>query len=780
MRESRGSRRSLRGWRCGVTVALLAALAATAAPASADDIIGGPAPDPMTTNVPYVAWRGEQVKVVKCDEGLGGAVAAEPFVEEWSNSRDPRVEESTVRFFTSSTGRPCVAFDITSLEDGLARIKLVATNEAGDPVLKHQFLVIWLSLETPSIREVAATDQTGGPAGSAASVGDPLGDGKFTAGSRNGRVQVEVEGSFPHPFAPSGRFTLPDDWATLARALAADATNPNGNAAGRWDIHDDRGSATDRHVAGFCTPPSPSAVDDVDNCQGGGDAGPFSNRFGQGVSAFGPFDPARPATLLSNGALDAGDAPMPAARVDVSIQPNTGAAGDISGAGALAKVDKTVVYSRNGNGTSNPHNLYAPYYKQWLPATSSPLPEASGIDGPAQGNNFPGFLTGGGLYDNWDIAAELRTAPVVPTSCNRFVDFTGDDAPGGDVPRTQPYGAQSVAVYTDEHGEAQVAYRPYAGGFYFDSLPVLRNNNRGCDLQDVDTLGTADIRAIAQYPYQPVSDTPKTSGTLRKTVGNLFNKALSYWPKGPGAENANARIVVVHANDIDGTPFAGERVCFNVGEEADGARAFTGTVVNGNTRFTVGGGPAELVQGADICRTLDANGNAAIEVMNSDPQVINVIAEFIDEGLLRSIDVDFRTGGTTGGTPPPTPNAVGAPVSQGTVAPAAAAGTAAPTVVQITQTASPARASELRASAPTTAAAKKKVARRVSAARVVRLKGGTRVLMVRVASTRSTERIKIRMKGRRTLTKRVRTNRLVRVAGVKVPRGVKVKVTLVR
>ena len=43
-----------------------------------------------------------------------------------------------------------------------------------------------------------------------------------------------------------------------------------------------------------------------------------------------------------------------------------------------------------------------------------------------------------------------------------------------------------------------------------------------------------------------------------------------------------------------------------------------------------------------MCRLTDVNGNAAVEVLNSDPEVINVIADYDPEGLLRSIDVDFR------------------------------------------------------------------------------------------------------------------------------------------
>lgn len=759
MQDSARSEAPRRRRRLAVVLGLLTALAV---PATA----GATTPDPVTTNIPYVAWRGEQVRVVKCDPSLAEASSVEAFVEEWSNARDPQIEQDTVRLFTGSDERSCASFDVTSLQDGLARIKLVATDEAGRPVLKHQFLAIWLSLGTPTIHEVAATDPTGGPVGSDAEVGDPLGDGALTAGSADGRVQVTVKGSFPHPLGPGGRFTLPDDWAALADALATDAIVSPAPDTMRWDIHDDQGKG-DKHVAGFCAG-NGAATDDVDNCQGGGDTGPFSNTFGDGMIATGPFDPIRRSTVLSNGVLDAGDAPMPAARIDIAIAPNTGAAGDISGAGALRKADKSDVYSRDGNGTPSPHNLYAPFYQQYIPATSSDGETASGVDGPAAGNNFPGFLVDG-RYDNWDTIPLSGTARV-ETTCNRFVDFTGDAIPAEPEPRVQPYGDQTVAVYTDEHGEAQVAYQPYASGFYYDSLPVVHNANGGCDLQGIPTLGTASISATARYPYQPVSDTPKVSGTLTKTVANLFDKSLSYWPKGAGAENNNARIVVVHANDVDGSPFAYERVCFYVGEEADGVRAFNGTVTDGQRTLTVGGtGLVFRPEGADVCRRTDGNGNAAIEVMNSDPQTINVIAEFLDEGLLRSIDVAFSPEGSNGGALP----GGGEPVV--TVRGGAQPGTTAPSEAQVARTAGPAAAAQL-----TKAAAKKKakVRRRITTTRVIRLRTGKRALLVRVSSTRRTEKIRIRVGKRRAVVRTVKTGRLVRVSQLSVPAGARTTVAL--
>ena len=100
----------------------------------------------------------------------------------------------------------------------------------------------------------------------------------------------------------------------------------------RWDIHDDltQDRAARRSASSAWQGPCRTVtVDAVDNCRGprdvagyDADFGPFSRVFGDRVNGAegqgaGPFDPLRPQTLLSDGKLDAGDAPMPAARVDV-------------------------------------------------------------------------------------------------------------------------------------------------------------------------------------------------------------------------------------------------------------------------------------------------------------------------------------------------------------------------------------------------------------------------------------------------------------------------------
>jgi hypothetical protein len=710
----------------------------------------------MTTNIPYTAWAGTQVRMVKCSPALEGLPrnGLSVTVESWSGSESyrPQVIQPSIDFVRSrARDERCARFNVVSLGDGLARIKLKAFDDRHVEILEHQFLGIWMQLGTPAIDEVGAADPTGGPVGSETEVGDPAGDGAFLPSSNNGRVQVKVTGSFPHPAGPGGRFTLPNDWAALAGALA-DSDDPTADPPTLWDIHDDM-LKTEGHVAGFCRTTPPTVIDAVDNCRGG-DAR-FSRVFGDFGRDLGPFDPVRLPTLLSDGKLDAGDAPMPAARVDVAIAPNTNPLTDIGGAGALEKADKTEVYSRDGNGTDSDHNLYAPFYGQFVPATAAEEIDAaaSGTDWFVQ-NNFG--LNYFGFYDNWDTIP-LKTTLAMPTACNRTVDFEGG---AGDEPRTTPAGDQTVAVFTDEHGEAQVEYRPYAGGFYYDAVGAVRNDNRGCDLQDVDVLGTSAISATAKYPGQPVDFPAMRSGTINKTVGNEFDKSLRYYPKGTGAANANANIVVAHGQDVDGTPFAGERVCFYVDDKADSYRLFSGTTGPAGARFNVTSAqaPTPSTIHPDVrCAYLDSRGNAALEVFNSGDQTINVIAEYIDEGLLRDIDAIFGAGDGPGDPPSTDPP----PNTDGGSTPTPVPGSNPPSTGTVVKTVGP--GTHPVGGTKTTTKVKKT---RISKARIKRI-GGKRYLVVKVRSAHKRVKLAIRVKLRNgkvlKTTRKIRANRSVRV-----------------
>lgn len=828
----------LRRWLVTLAVAALGTTGFAAVAQAGDEGPPGPhgQPNMFTTNVPYVAWRGEQVRAVKCDEDYGRVKTADVIVGDWSGDGNfqPQVEPSSiVGPFKASNGLPCLAFDMTARRPGMAFVDLVPHDpDRGDrsEPPKHTFIMIWMSIKDPTIDEVGANDPTGNaPAGSNAEIGDPAGDGVFDAGDPFGRVTVKVKGTFPG-FDAGSSWTLPDDWANLA-SYATDTKLGNVNDPMRWDIHDDQTDVSG-HVRGFCMPPYLPApapgVDSVDNCNGSyypDDLGPFSTVFGTGNRALGPFDPARPDSLLSNGQLNSGDAPMPAARVMVKIKPNSGATGDLSGVGQLLASDKSDVYSRDGNGSGRDHNLYAPYYQQAIPATiltrngrNRPgIPEASGIDGPCEINDNVGFAWPCGIYDNWDTK-ETAWAKDGPTQCNQYVDWhwsmgggvmpVSDSRPGdhgpNDEPRHNPRGPQEVYVYTDEHGEAQVRYDPYAGGFYYDNLigdgpgQAILNDNRGCDLQDVNLLGSSQISASADYPYLqvgpnvPVAASP---ASITKTVYNEFDKSMYYYPKGKGAANQNARIVVVHGNDVNGEPFSGEEVCFYLDDNADGVRGFQGETgllsspeealsmddlgkyhhgrPPRDRRFRVEGGWYPTVAG-DICRTLDRNGNAAIEVFNSGPEKINVIVEYLGEGLLRDIDVDFAHDNSGSTVNPPTggnDDNTDCERSVNGCHRSGAPGTTAPTAQQIVQTAGAEAAKLLPSSSKAKPASRRITVRRVT------LRKGRYSLTLRVNSPRKTETVKIRI-GKRTVKRRVKTNRLVTLTDLSIPKGVSVSVAL--
>jgi hypothetical protein len=667
-----------------------------AAPASAQ-----PAQwDPQTTNVPYLAWVGEEIRLNKCvtvdgitsESDLVG-VSASFLVEDWGgvSSTLPQIEPNTVSVYYSSdfdggAGGVCAVGDIVSLFPGPARVELDVTDsflpELG-PLLKHQFLAAWMTYNTPTLTELSSTSFAPSAAAEAGrELGDPSGNGEFNAGAGSGYLDFKVTGSIPlNPvwtaLLGESTVTLPNDWPLLASKLATDDVNGS-NPVSEWNTSGEDTAGDFLGELGTGTPPDPcspvpaqfasipSGPHYVDDCTGGGADGPFGTVFGvlsNAGTSVGPFDPIDPGdTLLpsSVGTPTAADAPMPAARVDVSIAPNSGAATDTSGVGYLAPADKAKTYSRNFLGSetdSTPYNEYAPFYDAYIPATSRPTDASSGIDG-GIANNFNGFLVDG-LYHFWDFAATESSNIGSATDCLRSsaADDPQTDSPTsnpGDYFQT-PSGASSVSVYTDQHGEAQVQWFP-GEGFYFNSLiadgGALLNANGGCDLQSLykvpDSLGTATITATAVYPYKPVDYPSVSSNSVTKSVTSLWTKGLASFLKGSGAANANSRIVVAHAQNIDGTPFAGETVCFSA--DAEGVTWFNGTIdgisLAGTSTTTDPKGPTL----GRTCVVTDDNGNAAVEVLESDPVTVDVIADFTNEGILRDLDVDFSTTTTTTST----------------------------------------------------------------------------------------------------------------------------------
>ncbi len=157
------------------------------------------APNPESaqgTNVPYVAWVGEHVRLVACEPGFTtdvntlaathnisakDVISNDEFfnanfaVEDWSGyqfqppSADGDAasqigqyfDPGPAAFFFSSEGKVCIGTDYKSLNPGLTRIRAVVKSDSTNQVVfSHQFLVIWLTANKPVLNE-AGTSASG-------------------------------------------------------------------------------------------------------------------------------------------------------------------------------------------------------------------------------------------------------------------------------------------------------------------------------------------------------------------------------------------------------------------------------------------------------------------------------------------------------------------------------------------------------------------------------------------------------------------------------------------
>jgi hypothetical protein len=826
--------------------------------------------DPMEASIPYLAWRGEEIRLVKCytpanaaERAMLAASDGEWQIIDWSGDDHvwPKffddVDQETSAFSPTTgdqRGRVCWAIDITSHKPGIAIVKLKVDADGplqggGDPVLVHQFNVIWMSLDQAILRNLAGG--TGGPAG-------PITE---NPGQRN-RLGIVIKGRVPlnEQFRTElGRqraalnvdsIVFPDIWPELARTSLAsisrdlrlanngipnDEVPPVGSATSEpshapgdfWDIHDSTGpynagslfgpiagnpAAGGNPLAGSVAdvcPVPPTGVpadhlschvsqvaataggdpdcngtattnDTVDNCDVG-ELSTFSRVFHDvsGPPTIGPFSPTRPdETLLSDSLLNIHDAPMPSAVVVANIAPNTGGT-DIGGVGFFSPVDKHTVYNRGGTacpaGSQNPHCLTAPFYASYIPpsptmesspATFDDRDTASGIHG-AIANDFEGYLPvsyqgNPGLYHFWDFADVRRVAVATPTRC--------PDPNNGFRPT--PSGIQSVALYTDEHGEAQFQFN--AGlGFFFNNFIVDRT--QGACLP-VGLLGTANITVDVLYPFQPVTHAGLTSNPILKRIESLFQKGIICVPK-PGEEQDKV-LCVVFGRDIDGSPLIGERVCVTALGDA-----FIRTFIEAHQLSREGdstvcarlhANPDEMEDlGTDLFPTID--DTFAIETfLVIGRGSVRVIADFRDERLEFGVTVTIPPpAGTTGAsvgqvlpvqqmlTPPPivvTPG--GAVVTTGTGQ--SGGGVTTPTTGR----------------PPLVTPVLTKRASLVFVRIVKPMKqGAVRSVVLRVSSPKKTAQLQIKLIGKRgkvlgTLIRKVKTNRTVKVPNLRLPKAV--------
>jgi hypothetical protein len=751
-----------------------------------------PLPDPQTTNIPYVAWAGEQVRVVKCLDredsvrartiGLDSIIFRGKFrIEDWSGDVNQKPQ-----FLNDLDGdvvaqnidnRVCFAVHVTSLKPGMAVIKLAVRDDllglfpGLNPWLKHQFLVIFLRDQPASIVEVPTP-------------GDPLGDGNFVPipGPNGnsflpGLVKLNVKGTFPlgNNFAPANSgidfsgtvakdgvtVTLPDDWAWLAMHFANDDTLTGSNFPGatpqRWDIHDDQSAVENHSATSICIDKVLGLTDAVDNCLGGPQDGTFSRLVGGTTDTIGPFDPLFPdETLLTDGnPVNSGDAPMPALRLDVSL-----GAGSV---GSLSKADKADIYIRDASlSAESPHNLYAPFYQSYIPSVT-PDRDGSGVAG-AFANNFTGFLSNNsdGLYDFWDTFTVTSREGF-----NNCFDVLGRPIP-------TPTGDDSVAVYTDEHGEAYVQFNPNTG------LNLTPDSNGRCDIYHPGLLGTATIQARSIYPDQVVNwdQANKLSATLTKTVSHLANKTLACVPKGP-----NEAFCVETIVDLEGNPVAGASVEFTAQASNGSAPKIQPDSAKVAPYDTTGQGILSATDHAVRLQT-NALGQAGISVVSSTDACIDVDAENIGTrnggaGIFRFTDfnphrgVACSQGGGTGGTGTTT---TGTTTTTTTTTTAGQSGGGSSPQVTAAPVAISAPVPTAQATAKAVAPAKVAKVQLVSA-KVLKTRAG-RYLQVRVNSASNVAKLRITLIGKdgkvsRVVLRSVATNHVVRVSNLKLAPSVR-------
>jgi hypothetical protein len=733
----------------------------------------------------FEGWTGSNTSVVDAPffvngSGSGQSQDVVPTIERYRGksvdlfTADPTDGLKTYEARPGDEGyRLCFSVHVSSYGAGLARIKLAVRDDfltlfpGQDPWMKHQFLAIFMTATQPELTEL--------PYG-----GDPTGNGTYNPGQYDadaakewapGLAKVAVKGTFPYGnFSniqlPAGQasYTLPDDWQALANLLATD-NNPAtggvyGSAPSRWDIHDDTIKSADVHTSNAC-PAGVTTVDTVDNCLGtvglyDSDLGPFSrdtvNHPFAGVEiafpAIGPFDPLRPnTTFLPDGKVDAGDAPMPALRIDLDL-----AQGSI---GSLAKADKTVVFSRNGTGAGTAHNLYAPFYKAYIPAASAYSSGQSGVAG-ADGNNFPGFLWTGraNVYDYWDTLLEEE----YKNPDNKCRNPKGDVYPG-------PYGTSGVTIYTDEHGEGYVTYQPLSGNEndtahgLFDLPETTTGINSVCDLSP-GVAGRATIMATAKYPEQPALAIPGKN-TLQKTINHLASKTLVCSKKAGFTGSTCVETII----DLGGNPVAGAWVDFSISNAAGGT-------LQPDTNEAVS------KQGDNHWRVqTDATGKATVYVTNSDNNCMDIRAENIGTrwtenaiGIERTFKVAPTTGAacTSGTTPAVTPPASTGSSSGSSSSSASAVGSAATVslggpVIQAPNALPVTTSTQVIASN----------ASKLLSVKVLQTKLG-RYLVVNVKGTKKTAKVKfsfVNSKGKvfKTIVRTVPTNKAFKLKGVKFP-----------
>ncbi len=220
------------------------------------------------------------------------------------------------------------------------------------------------------------------------------------------------------------------------------------------------------------------------------------------------------------------------------------------------------------------------------------------------------------------------------------------DPLGNDYP--QPTGARSVALYTDEHGEARVRFVPGVGLWL---QPTPQNL---CDLTPAPD-NPAQLTAQARYPDNPVLGAPPTiSAPVSFQRGGVrASFSLTCMPK-PGIPFPETRVCFAQVLDIFGSPTPNAQIRFtssqNIAQIQPNGIALGGFDATGQ----------QVVASDGISATIKTNaaGTAGVQVAETSGILFQVVAEalgtrYSGPGVSRSVSSDPSVVDSASGTPGP-------------------------------------------------------------------------------------------------------------------------------
>ena len=580
--------------------------------------------DPQQTNVPSLGWRGEELRLVKCAPEIGAAgQRTDWIVEDWSGDPfdPPALEASTVAFFTGTGEHRGERLRQGGLRlaacraraDQARRLRPERQPGAQAPVPRRL-----AGARDADDRKWAGTARPTRPAAAACSATRPA-TASSTPAIRRDACRFRYSGR-------SRSATTSPSWASRPRSTAdreATARRTGTISPERWrDDHGGRLRPDALADVGHPRRPGPhrrsrrsessvraaprGPIDAVDACLGAalflGD-GRYSTgvRRSERAPTIGPFDPLRPRgdaparrqarRRRRPDALRAGrcrDRPEQRAAA-TSAAPARLASRQLGQAGDYPYIGvfKCIPYRRDHRCTSTTgshpatppnvapppfgpaaHNHYAPFYSRWQPATFATV----GSDCPTllrgvrqrraagPGTTSPA-TSARACYDYWQFATcldygrgradALPAAGTTPTTATP--DFrTKPVRPAG---RRGLLGRARRGAGLLRPGHRVLLRQPGVPRTATAAVTCAasRCSARASSRRRALSVPGGDRRGKARRP------------SARRSTSLLQDVTASRSPGSAGRETDTAFICTATAIDIDGTPFAGERVCFTTG-----------------------------------------------------------------------------------------------------------------------------------------------------------------------------------------------------------------------